>query len=71
MLIRTLQIDSIDSLYHELDTLNHYLLPEKLSIYPIVLYLKQGKVLSVDIQSPDNPETLQRLQNYLNETVEN
>ncbi len=71
MLRRTLQIDSIESLYHELDTLNRYLLPEELGIYPVVLYLKQGKIIAVDIQSPDNAGALQRLPNKLNNTVHN
>lgn len=69
MLRRTLQIDSIESLYSELDTLNQYLLPEESGIYPVVLYLKQGKVIAADIQSPDNPGALQRLQVKLSNTV--
>lgn len=71
MLLRTLQIDSIESLYHEIDTLNHYLLPGELGIYPVVLYLKQGKIVAADVQSPDNVGTLQRLQDRLNNTVHN
>ena len=66
MLRRTLQIDSIESFYHEIDTLNRYLLPEELGIYPVVLYLKQGKIIEADIQSPDNAGTLQRLRDRLN-----
>lgn len=66
MLLRTLEMESLDILYCELDTLNQYLLPNELCIYPIVVYLDQGEITSVAVQSPASPNTLQQLEEKLN-----
>lgn len=61
MLKRALKGIEIDSLYHEIDCSDNYLLPEPDGLYPMIIYLKKGKIINMDIQSPSNPISYNKL----------
>lgn len=66
MLKRGLGNISLDSLYHEIDSDCNFLLPEPDGLYPVALYLKDGKITDIDIQSPEN-EIFHKLKRHLNQ----
>lgn len=56
MLLRNMQVDSIEELNGIVDMENKYLLDTNEKIYPIIMTVSGGKVTEAIIQSPDNPE---------------
>lgn len=56
MLLRNMQVDSIEELNSIVDMENKYLLDTNEKIYPIIMTVSDGKVTEAIIQSPDNPE---------------
>lgn len=61
MLKRALDDTDLDSLNCEIDTANRFLLPPPDGLYPIVVYLKEGKIKKIDIQNPNNTNVLKDL----------
>lgn len=56
MLLRNMQIDSLNQLNCIVDRENKYLLDSSDRIYPIVLIIQNGKIKHAEIQSPDKFE---------------
>lgn len=69
MLRRSLNGINIDSLNCEIDSTNKYLLPEPDGLYPIALYIDNGEIKELDIQSPNNVNIYDKLYNKLNENA--
>lgn len=65
MLRRNLENIDIDSLNCEIDTVNRYLLPEPEGLYPIIIYLNNGEIEEIDIQSPENVSIFHKLSKRL------
>lgn len=61
-LFRTLKLSSLDDFYCCLDLKNDYLVSGNNSIYPLVLYLKNGKIINAEYQSPYSENILEQLE---------
>ena len=65
MLLRTLELDSLQDFYCHLDLKNDYSVDGDNSIYPLVLYLKNGKIVKAEFQSPYSGDVIEQLERKL------
>lgn len=65
MLFRTLELSSLDDYYCCLDTTDIYLTEGNNSIYPLVLYLKEGEIIRAGYQSPESGDILENFEKEL------
>lgn len=65
MLFRALGVDSLGEYYNIMDWDNNYLVEGNNAIYPLVLSLKDGKIIRAEYQSPYSDDVLGNLENKL------
>lgn len=65
---KALRLKMGDSIYNHdqvfVDLSNSFYTPALMSVYPMVAYLEEGRVISINYVSPDSPESLNTLLNY-------
>ena len=62
LMLRELDILSLEEHCFEIDEINKYRIDNSKSIYPLILYLKKGKIVRMEFQSPDNPNAFNKLE---------
>lgn len=67
MLLRTLELSSLEDFNCHLDLKNDYLVAGKNSIYPLILHLKDGKITKAEFQSPYSNDVIGQLYKELAE----
>lgn len=64
-MFRTLELTSLADFNCYLDLENNYLVGGNNSIYPLVLHLKNGKIIKAEYQSPYSENILEQLEKDL------